>query len=151
MHNQLTPVTYKTMESPMKQPKIDKTIIEDLLNQTSELCTEILSSVSDEWDTILNEADNDIKVKKLHAALIKEQIRRETAEKLSREIKLYADTLKEQTTQRITDIRDHLESQQAFLSGQIRQLKREAEEDLNYYREQLEKATQTIAQLKASK
>jgi hypothetical protein len=102
----------------------------------------------DEWDMILNENDSDIKVKKLYAALTKEQTRRKTAEKIAKEAKVYSEVVKEQTVRRISDFRYSLESQITFLNRQIRQLKHESETHLGYYRSQLEKANLAIAELK---
>ncbi len=94
---------------------------------------------------ILNESNPELKIRKLYAALVKEQTRRESAEQVAKEARIYADTLKEQTTQRISDLRDSLEGQIAFLNGQIRQLKRESEQSLEYYRNQLEKSNNALA------
>ncbi|MBK2124465.1 DNA-binding protein [Fangia hongkongensis] len=135
---------------PQNTPSSDLNdpIIQALISSSESFSNDILMSMSDEWDVILNESDTEIKVRKLYAALVKEQTRRETAEKIAKEAKVYADVIKEQTTQRISDLRDSLESQIAFLNGQIRQLKRESETHLEYYRTQLEKANLAIAALK---
>lgn len=128
--------------------EINDPIVQSLIASSAELSHDILNSMSEEWNIILHEPNEEIKLKKLYAALVKEQIRRETAEKISKEAKNYADTMKAQATQRISDVRDSLEGQIAFLNGQIRQLKRESEASLDHYRDQLEKANTHLAELK---
>ncbi|WP_119343736.1 DNA-binding protein [Facilibium subflavum] len=129
-------------------PTINDPIIQALLDSSANASHDILNTMSDEWGVILNEQNMEVKIKKLYAALVKEQTRRETAEKVAKEAKNYADIIKEQTSQRIADLRDTLESQIAFLNGQIRQLKRESQADLEHYRSQLEKANLALAALK---
>ncbi|WP_192877954.1 DNA-binding protein [Fastidiosibacter lacustris] len=126
-------------------------MIEALLASSQSLSSDILSSMSDEWSMVLNESNPEIKVRKLYAALVKEQTRRESAEQVAKEARIYAEALKEQTTQRISDLRDALEGQIAFLNGQIRQLKREAEQNLEYYRKQLEKSNNVLAEIKRTR
>ncbi len=130
--------------------KAQDPIIQALLTSSHALSSDILSSMSDEWSMILNESNPELKVRKLYAALVKEQTRRESAEQVAKEARIYAETLKEQTTQRISDLRDALEGQIAFLNGQIRQLKRESEQTLEYYRKQLEKSNNALAEKKRS-
>jgi hypothetical protein len=121
--------------------------IKALLENSSHLTQEMLNTMSDEWDTILNESDTEIKTRKLHAALIKEQSRRESAEHMSRDAKNYAEAIKEQVTHRVNELKDTLEGQIAFLNTQIRTLKKTSEQDLEYYREQLTKANKKIISL----
>lgn len=130
--------------------KAQDPMIQALLTSSHALSSDILSSMSDEWSMILNESNPELKVRKLYAALVKEQTRRESAEQVAKEARIYAETLKEQTTQRISDLRDALEGQIAFLNGQIRQLKRESEQTLEYYRKQLEKSNNALAEKKRS-
>ncbi|WP_119329209.1 DNA-binding protein [Cysteiniphilum halobium] len=130
--------------------KAQDPMIQALLTSSNALSSDILSSMSDEWSMILNESNTELKVRKLYAALVKEQTRRESAEQVAKEARIYAETLKEQTTQRISDLRDALEGQIAFLNGQIRQLKRESEQTLEYYRKQLEKSNDALAEKKRS-
>ncbi|GGG03933.1 MULTISPECIES: DNA-binding protein [Cysteiniphilum] len=130
--------------------KAQDPMIQALLTSSHALSSDILSSMSDEWSMILNESNPELKVRKLYAALVKEQTRRESAEQVAKEARIYAETLKEQTTQRISDLRDALEGQIAFLNGQIRQLKRESEQTLEYYRKQLEKSNNALAEQKRS-
>lgn len=130
--------------------KAQDPMIQALLSSSNALSSDILSSMSDEWSMILNESNPELKVRKLYAALVKEQTRRESSEQVAKEARIYAETLKEQTTQRISDLRDALEGQIAFLNGQIRQLKRESEQTLAYYRKQLEKSNNALAEKKRS-
>ena len=123
-------------------------MIQALLASSQALSSDILSSMSEEWSVVLNENNPELKVRKLYAALVKEQTRRESSEQVAKEARIYAETLKEQTTQRISDLRDALEGQIAFLNGQIRQLKRESEKTLEYYRKQLEKSNNVLAEKK---
>lgn len=123
-------------------------IIQKLLKNSYVLGNEILNTISDEWRMISNEGNHELKVRKLYSALIKEQVRRESAEKVAKEARIYAETLKEQTTQRISDIRDNLKAQIIFLNSQIDQLKHEYETSLEYYREQLEKSNNVLAENK---
>ena len=135
--------TSSTLSMKAKDP-----LIQALLASSDALSSDILSSMSHEWSMILNESNSELKVRKLYAALVKEQTRRESAEQVAKEARIYADTLKDQTTQRISDLRDALEGQIAFLNGQIRQLKRESEQSLEYYRKQLEKSNNALAEKK---
>jgi hypothetical protein len=121
--------------------------VKALLENSSQLSQEMLNTMSDEWNTILNESDTEIKIRKLHAALIKEQSRRESAENMSRDAKHYAEAIKEQITHRVNELKDTLEGQISFLNTQIRTLKKASEQDLEYYREQLTKANKKIISL----
>ncbi len=118
--------------------------VQALINNARNLSQEMLNTMSNEWDIILNEKDLEIKVRKLHSALIKEQSRRESAENMGRDARQYAEAIKTQITHRVNELRDTLESQIAFLNGQIRHLKKASEEDLEYYRCQLTKANEKI-------
>ena len=118
--------------------------VQALINNAKNLSQEMLNTMSNEWDIILNEKDPEIKARKLHSALIKEQARRESAENMGRDARQYAEAIKTQITHRVNELRDTLESQIAFLNGQIRHLKKASEEDLEYYRSQLTKANEKI-------
>ncbi len=133
------------MSNQIDTNQIQDPILKALLEQSKATSNDLLNSMSQEWDVILNETDLEIKVRKLHAALIKEQTRRETAEKLAQEAKMYTDIVQEQTSQRVSELRNDYESRIDFLNKEINRLKDEAEQDLNYYRNQLEKANQHIA------
>lgn len=121
--------------------------VKNLMDSSSELSDDILISMSEEWDVILKESNSEKKCRKLYASLVKEQIRRETAEKIAEEAKNYADSIKEQISQRISDLRSLLEEQISFLNVQISQLKKEAETDLEYYRSQLEKVNRALSKV----
>ncbi|AJI52957.1 hypothetical protein [Francisella philomiragia] len=105
---------------------------------------DLFSNISDEWSTLLNESDDEIKIKKLYSALVKESIRRETAERLAKDAKSYCDLIQEQSKQRISDLKEGLESQIAFLTQQIKDLKVESSKNLDYYRNELKKATRNL-------
>ena len=87
-----------------------------------------------------------LRVRKLEAMLVKEQSRRECAEKMVLEIKDYAETLKAQVTKRIDDFRQSTEQEKMALMQQIKLLKSESEQDLKYYRSLLEQANQKFIQ-----
>jgi hypothetical protein len=149
--NEVIPSDKETSLSKIikNNPKIfEDPTVQGLISSSESFSNDILMSMSDEWNVILNERNTEIKVKKLYAALTKEQTRRQTAEKVAKEAKVYAEVIQEQTIQRISDLRYSLESQITFLSGQISQLKRESELQLGYYRDQLEKANSAIISLK---
>lgn len=105
---------------------------------------DLFSNISDEWSTLLNESDDDIKIKKLYSALVKESIRRKTAERLAKDAKSYCDLVQEQAKQRISDLKESLESQITFLTQQIKDLKVESANNLDYYRNELKKATHNL-------
>lgn len=105
---------------------------------------DLFSNISDEWSTLLNESDDDIKIKKLYSALVKESIRRETAERLAKDAKSYCDLVQEQAKQRISDLKESLESQITFLTQRIKDLKVESANNLDYYRNELKKATRNL-------
>ena len=148
---QKTPInsTINNKRQNRKVAEINDPIVQSLITGSINLSHDILNSMSEEWGVILHEPNEEIKIKKLYSALIKEQIRREIAETISKEAKNYADTMKAQATQRISDVRNSLEGQIAFLNGQIRQLKHESEVSLDHYRDQLEKANAHLAELKS--
>ncbi|AJC49125.1 kinesin [Allofrancisella guangzhouensis] len=118
-----------------------------ILEQIDEL--DLFSNVCDEWSTLLNEPDNEIKIKKLYSALVKESVRRETAERLAKDAKSYCDLIQEQTKQRISDLKESLESQITFLTQQIKSLKEESAKNLDYYRNELKKATKNLVENKS--
>lgn len=135
------------MEQADRQLSSLNDAVQSLIHNAEDISSDLLSTMSNEWNVILNEKDEQIKIRKLHAALIKEQTRREAAEKVAQESKVYSETIKEQVAQRINELKDSLESEIAFLNTQIRKLKKEAEIDIDYYRNQLEKANQKLIEL----
>ena len=120
--------------------------IVNILETVDEL--ELFSNISEEWTTLLNETNEEIKIKKLYSALVKESIRRETAERLAKDARSYSDLIQEQSKQRISDIKESLENQILFLKQQIKQIKEESTKNLDYYRETLQKATKSIVEQK---
>ena len=113
-----------------------------ILSEIDEL--ELFSNISEEWSTILNEANDEIKIKKLYSALVKESIRRETAERLAKDARSYCDLIQDQSKQRIIDMKEGLESQITFLTQKIKDLKDESAKNLDYYRDELKKATKNL-------
>ncbi|MGQ4001577.1 kinesin [Francisellaceae bacterium CB300] len=105
---------------------------------------ELFSNISEEWSTLLNETNEDIKIKKLYSALVKESIRRETAERLAKDARSYCDLVQEQSKQRITDMKESLESQITFLTQKIKDLKDESAKNLDHYRNELKKANKNL-------
>jgi hypothetical protein len=89
-----------------------------------------------------------IKVRQLQSVLTRENNRTETAEKLTREAHDYAQALKEQVGHRINDLKESMTVQITQLRNQMREFKQQSEEDLNYYRKQLEKANSMLAESK---
>ena len=77
----------------------------NILQQVDDL--DLFSNISDEWSTLLNETDDEIKIKKLYSALVKESIRREIAERLAQDVKSYSDVIQEQSKQRISDLKEN--------------------------------------------
>ena len=89
-----------------------------------------------------------IKVRQLQSVISREKNRTETAEKLTSEANDYAQSLKDQVSHRINDLKESMTAQISQLTAQIRDFKQQSEEDLNYYRAQLEKATAKIVDSK---
>ena len=118
-----------------------------ILSQIDDL--ELFSNISEEWSTLLNETNEEIKIKKLYSALVKESIRRETAERLAKDAKSYCDLVQEQSKQRISDMKESLESQITFLTQKIKDLKDESAKNLDYYRSELQKATNNLINKKS--
>ena len=89
-----------------------------------------------------------IKIRQLQSILTREKNRTETAEKLTREANDYANAIKDQVGHRINDLKESMTVQITQLRNQMREFKQQAEEDLNYYRKQLEKANSMLAESK---
>ena len=81
-----------------------------------------------------------VRVRKLESMIVKEQSRRECAEKMVVEVKDYADVIKDQVAQRINEANQSMDNEVARLNDEIKRLKKEADQDLKYYRELLEAA-----------
>ena len=87
------------------------------------------------------------KIRRLESILLKEQMRRDVAERIMIETKDYADTIKEQVSQRINDLRQNMDEVIEQLKTQLREQKHNDDQDLKYYQEQLSKANEKIASL----
>ncbi len=85
------------------------------------------------------------KIRRLESILMKEQVRREVAERIMIETKDYADTIKEQVAQRINDLRQNMDEVIEQLKTQLREQKHNYDQDLKYYQEQLSKANEKLA------
>lgn len=88
-----------------------------------------------------------IKIRRLETQLAKEQSRREAAEKMAEEAKEYADIIKEQIGQRVADLRQSMEVMINQLKAEARDMKQNADNDLRFYRDQLQKANVKIVSM----
>lgn len=87
------------------------------------------------------------KIRRLESILLKEQMRREVAERIMMDTQDYADLIKEQVSQRINDFRQNMDVVIEQLQTQLREQKQAFDQDLTYYQEQLSKANEKIASL----
>ena len=85
-----------------------------------------------------------IKIRRLESTLLKEQARRETAEKIALETKDYADMIKEQVAHRINDLRQNMDLVIEQLKTQLREQKQSYADDLKSYQDQINKANQSL-------
>ncbi len=85
-----------------------------------------------------------IKIKRLESSLLKEQARRETAEKIALETKDYADTIREQVAHRINDLRQNMDLVIEQLKTQLREQKQNYAQDLKQYQDQINQANQAL-------
>lgn len=83
-------------------------------------------------------------VRRLESILYKEQMRRESAVMLAQEAKQYADAIKEQVARRVQDVQQTMQATVQQLQLEIKIAKKQAEEDLLFYREQLQKANDKL-------
>ncbi|MDF2940647.1 MAG: DNA-binding protein [Gammaproteobacteria bacterium] len=88
-----------------------------------------------------------IKIRRLETLLAKEQSRREAADKMAEEAKEYADIIKEQIGQRVADLKQSMEVTINQLKAEAREMKHNADCDLKFYRDQLQKANVKIVSL----
>jgi hypothetical protein len=95
--------------------------------------------VSENLDT-LNTTQLVAKVRRLESILNKEVSRRERADLMARDAKEYAEAVKAQIGSRINDIRQSMEITIDSLQAQLKALRENAEKDLRFYREALQKA-----------
>jgi len=86
-------------------------------------------------------------VRRLESMLVKEQSRREVAEKLAQEAKEYADSIKEQVTKRLNDLKQMHDTTVEQLKQEAKEVKVSVEKDLDFYREQLGLANEKLIKL----
>jgi len=77
--------------------------------------------------------------------IIKEQMRHEVAECITLETKNYADSIKEQVSQRINELKQNMDIAAKQLKTQLREQKQNFDQDLKYYQEQVSKANEKLA------
>lgn len=104
--------------------------------------------VSENLET-MSENELTIKIRKLEAMINKEQCRTEAAEKMAREAKEYAETIKVQVASRIADVKEAMTETVSLLRTESETIQQNADRDLKYYREQLDKANAKIVSLKS--
>ena len=92
----------------------------------------------------MSQADLVKHVKRLESILYKEQVRRESCEKMANEAAHYAEVIKEQVAHRINDLKESTEMTIAQLKLEAQQAREQAEKDLLFYRQQLDKANQRL-------
>ena len=114
---------------------------EERRHQEPELVEPPLESLSEETLTI--------KVRRLESMLLKEQARREASERTALDTQRYADSIKEQVSERIGDVRQAMELVVEQLKQQLKEQKQNYEADLKFYREQLDKANKKLTELLA--
>lgn len=85
-----------------------------------------------------------VKVKRLESFLLKEQSRRETADRIAIETKDYADKIKEQVAQRINDLRQNMDVVVEQLKAELREQKQAFAEDLKFYQTHLNQANHKL-------
>jgi hypothetical protein len=85
-----------------------------------------------------------IKIRRMESSLLKEQARRETAEKIALETKDYADMIKEQVAHRINELKQNMDLVIEQLKTQLREQKQTYADDLKSYQEQINKANQAL-------
>lgn len=97
----------------------------------------------------LSEETLAIKVRRLESMLLKEQARREASERTALDTQRYADSIKEQVSERIGDVRQAMELVIEQLKQQLKEQKQNYEADLKFYREQMDKANKKLTELLA--
>ena len=107
--------------------------------EVEEVAEPSLEQLSDEVLTI--------KIRRLESSLMKEQMRREMAERIMEETREYADSIKEQVSQRINDLRQTMDLVIEQLKTQLREQKQSFDQDLKLYQDHLNKANEKIVSL----
>jgi len=90
-----------------------------------------------------------VKIRQIESELIKEAARREAADKLAVDAKDYADMIKREVSERVNDNAAVFEKVITQLKSEADTIQKRADDDLVYYREQLDKANQHIMTLMA--
>lgn len=93
----------------------------------------------------LSEETLAIKVRRLESMLLKEQARREASERIALSMQTYAESIKEQVSERINDLRQTMEVVIEQLKQQLKEQKQNYEQDLKFYREQIQKANKKLS------
>lgn len=88
-----------------------------------------------------------IKIRRMESILLKEQARRETAERIAIETKDYADSIKEQVAHRINDLRQSMDVVLEQLKAELREQKQAYAEDLKFYDAALQKANEKLIRI----
>ncbi len=83
-------------------------------------------------------------IKRLESILYKEQVRRESCEKMANEASHYAEIIKEQVALRINDLKQSSEVALEQLKLEMQQAREQSEQDLLFYRQQLDKANRKL-------
>lgn len=87
-----------------------------------------------------------IKIRRLESMLLKEQARREASERTALDTQTYADNIREQVSERISETRQNMELIIEQLKQQLKEQKQSYEADLKFYREQMDKANKKLAE-----
>jgi len=124
----------KPSSSVESAPRADKRHVS--FKEEEQFITKPLESMTNDELTIT--------IRRLQSALAKEEIRRETALKMASEAKEYAAAIKDQVAQRINELKQTMEESINQLKAEAKSIKQQSDEDLRFYREQLEKANNKI-------
>jgi len=135
----------ETQETPMQRPKRTVYRASDTPSSYAKTPPPLQHA---ENLTTMNESDLMTKVRRLQTEVEKESSRREAAEKMAREAKEYAEVIKDEVAQRIENLKESMEATIIELKAEAKRIKDNADKDLAYYREQLEKANQKIIIMK---
>ncbi len=89
----------------------------------------------------------EIKILQLESLLMKEKSRRESAEGMARDLRDYAEILKEEVGRRMEGMEQSFEGTINELHTEVRQLRMNASADLKFYRDVLAKANAKVSEL----
>ena len=96
---------------------------------------------------VLSEEQLGIKILQLEALLVKEKVRRESAEAMTRDLGHYSDILREEVARHTESMEQSFESTIGELCAEIRQLRMNATADLKFYRDALAISNAKISKL----